>query len=75
MEKHDLHHELPEFEEKIHALKISDNHFRKLFDNYEELNHKIHGVETTGVFSDDELNEMRIKRLALKDELYGMLKY
>ncbi|MDG0974271.1 MAG: hypothetical protein P8O07_08960 [Crocinitomicaceae bacterium] len=50
MEKHDLHHELPEFE-KIHALIISYNHFRKLFDNYNELNHKVRGVETTGVFS------------------------
>jgi len=38
---------------KIHTLIISDSHFRKLF---------------------DELNEMRAKRLALKDELYGMLK-
>lgn len=74
MKKHDLQHELPEFDEKIHALKISNNHFRKLFDAYEELNHKIHGIETTGVFSDDELNEMRAERLALKDELYGILR-
>jgi len=45
-----------------------------MFDEYEDLNHKIHGVETTGVFTDDELNDMRSKRLHLKDELYEMLK-
>jgi uncharacterized protein len=32
MEKHDLHHEFPALEQKIHDLKVSDNHFRKLFD-------------------------------------------
>lgn len=74
MEKHDLHHEFPQFEDKIHDMKMSDNHFRKLFDEYEDLNHKIHGVETTGLFTDDELNDMRSKRLHLKDELYEMLK-
>jgi len=74
MEKHDLHHEFPQFEEKIHDLKVSDNHFRNLFDEYEDLNHKIHGVESTGIFTDDELNQMRAKRLNLKDELYEMLK-
>lgn len=74
MEKHDLHHEFPQFEEKIHDLKMSNNHFKKLFNEYEDLNHKIHGIETTGVFTDDELNDMRSKRLHLKDELYEMLK-
>lgn len=74
MEKHDLHHEFPQFEEKIHDLKMNDNHFKKMFNEYEELNHKIHGVESTGVFSDDELNTMRSRRLHLKDELYEMLK-
>ena len=32
-EKHDLAHELPEFKEKIHELKLSNRHFQKLFDN------------------------------------------
>lgn len=74
MEKHDLHHEFPQFEEKIHDLKMNNNHFKKLFNDYEDLNHKIHGIETTGVFTDEELNDMRSKRLHLKDELYEMLK-
>lgn len=32
MEKHDLHHEFEKHDQRIHDLKISDNHFRKLFD-------------------------------------------
>ncbi len=34
MEKHDLRHEFPEFEQKIHDLKVVDNHFRRLIDDY-----------------------------------------
>ena len=30
-EKHDLLHELPEYKERIHELKISNHHFAKLF--------------------------------------------
>ena len=30
-EKHDLLHELPEYKEHIHELKISNHHFAKLF--------------------------------------------
>lgn len=73
MEKHDLHHEFPEFDAKISELKVSNNHFRKLLDEYETLNHKIHGIETTEVFTDEALTEMRTERLSLKDELYKML--
>lgn len=73
MEQHDLHHEFPEFEEKIHTLKVENNHFKKLFDEYHVINKKIHGVEANQVFTDDELNEMRKNRLQLKDELYAML--
>ena len=29
---HDLAHEFPEMKDAIHALKETDNHFRRLFD-------------------------------------------
>lgn len=74
MNKHDLHAEFPEFNEKIHKLKISNNHFRRLFETYEDINHRIHGLETTGIFDDAELKEMRVQRVTLKDELYNILK-
>ena len=33
-EKHDLIHELPEHREKIHELKMNNNHFARLFEEY-----------------------------------------
>lgn len=74
MTKHDLHHEFPEFDTQIHQLKLTDNHFRKLFDEYHEINNEVHriesGAETT---SDETLNKLRMQRVHLKDELYQIL--
>ncbi len=74
-EKHDLVHELPEHRDTIHQLKMSNNHFSRLFDDYHEVDHEIHriqtGVENT---SDDYLDERKKQRLHLKDELYSMIK-
>lgn len=74
MEKHDLHSEFPELEQKIHELKISNNHFRKLFESYHEVNNNIHRIETGAENTSDEvLNRLRIERVSLKVELFGLL--
>lgn len=74
MEKHDLRHEFPELEQKIHELKTSNNHFKKLFVEYDEVNHATHRIESGAETASDEvLNEYRIKRVHLKDELYKIL--
>jgi uncharacterized protein YdcH (DUF465 family) len=39
---HDLHSEFPQHNDRIHELKVSDKHFRKLFDEYHDTDHKIH---------------------------------
>jgi hypothetical protein len=74
-EKHDLIHELPEYKDRIHELKMSNNHFAHQFDKYHEVDHEVirieEGIETT---SDEYLEELKKKRLALKDELFEMLK-
>ena len=74
-EKHDLIHELPEYKDRIHDLKISNRHFARQFDKYHEIDHEIirveEGIENT---SDEYLEELKKKRLALKDELYAMVK-
>ncbi|MEN8169848.1 MAG: YdcH family protein [Pseudomonadota bacterium] len=74
-EHHDLLHELPEYRDKIHEMKTGNNHFAKLFDQYHEVDHEVRrieqGIETP---SDDYTEEMKKKRLALKDELFQMLK-
>lgn len=74
MEKHDLIHEFPELKEKIHELKVGNHHFRKLFEEYHSTDHDIHRIETGAENTTDEvLNELRKKRLHLKDELFGIL--
>ena len=40
-----LLHELPEHKETIHELKLSNNHFAKLFNQYHESDHEIHRIE------------------------------
>ncbi len=74
-EKHDLIHELPEHRDMIHQLKTSDAHFAKLFEEYHEIDHEVHRIET-GIenTSDDYLEERKKKRLFLKDELFRMIK-
>ena len=74
-EKHDLIHELPEHRETIHALKTSDSHFARLFEEYHEVDHEVHRIETGIENTSDEYLESRKKRrLYLKDELYRMIK-
>lgn len=74
MDKHDLLHDFPEHKEKIHELKVSDTHFRSLFDKYHALTADIYRLETEGVpTSDETLTELRKNRVHLKDELYNYL--
>ena len=73
-EKHDLHHEFPEHRERIHELKIGNSHFAKLFEDYHQVEHEVRrieeGVENT---SDAYLEDLKKKRLSLKDALYNMI--
>lgn len=75
MEKHDILHEFPELKEKVHELKMSNHHFRKIFDEYHELDHEIHSIESGAVVvSDDHLTELRKKRVHLKDSIFAELR-
>lgn len=72
---HELIEEFPEAAEKIHALKETNAHFAKLADEYHELNREIHRIETdVEPASDEHQTELRKKRMALKDEIYALLK-
>lgn len=75
LEKHDLHHEFPEYNDEIHYLKLNDTHFARLFAEYHYADHEIHrieqGVENT---SDEYLEQQKIKRLDLKDKLFAIIK-
>lgn len=74
VEHHDLPHEFPEFKQAIHDLKISSSHFAKLLDEYEQLTTQIEEMEDKDLPVDDfTVEEMKKKRLKLKDELYALL--
>lgn len=74
VEAHDLHHEFPELSEQIRELKMNNRHFAKLFDEYHELDHEVRRIEEEKeAASDERLEGLKVRRVALKDELYGML--
>ena len=74
-DKHDLIHEFPEYRDAIHALKMKDRRFARLFDEYHEVDQEVHRIET-GVenTSDEYLESRKYHRLQLKDELYRLIK-
>lgn len=73
-EKHDLAHEFPEYKERIRDLKMQDEHFARLFDQYHELDDHVRHIEE-GIENTDDmyLEELKKKRLNCKDQLYAML--
>jgi len=71
---HELAEEFPADIDKMHALKVSDAHFAKLFDEYHDINGKIHRAETdVEPMSDEHQAELRKQRLAMKDQIAKML--
>ncbi|MEB4590415.1 YdcH family protein [Candidatus Thiothrix sp. Deng01] len=74
-ESHDLAIEFPEYKELIHALKQDNRHFARLYDEYNEVDAQLHRIEQEiEVHADDFVEELKLRRLHLKDELYGMLR-
>ena len=53
---------------------MNNKHFARLFDEYHDVDHEIHRIET-GVenTSDDYLEGKKKKRLNLKDDLFQMI--
>lgn len=67
----------PEYRDLISKLKQEDAHFARLFDEHNELDDKITGLENnevTAVSAAEEIESLKVKKLALKDELYEILK-
>lgn len=71
---HELAAEFPDLKDRIHQLKISDAHFARLFDDYHTVNREIHRAEAAGLnISDEHYEELKRKRMSLKDQLYAAL--
>jgi uncharacterized protein YdcH (DUF465 family) len=74
-ELHDLHSEFPEHKDKIHELKMQGGHFRRLFDEYDELAHEMIRIQQQIETPSDEVVEgLKLKRLHFKDDLLAMIK-
>ncbi len=71
---HELHEEFPEAAEALHTLKTSDAHFARLAEEYHTINREVHRIETDlEPASDDALEELKKKRLHLKDQIAALL--
>ena len=74
-EHHTLLNDFPEYREQIHHLKTHDAHFRRLFDEYHELDKAVYRMdENIDPTNDDAMEAAKTKRLALKDQLYTLLR-
>lgn len=71
---HELAAEFPEDHDRLHELKMTSPHFVTLADRYHELNGEIHRIEAGVETPSDEYTEtLKKKRLALLDEIAGMV--
>jgi len=65
----------PEYRDLITQLKTTDRHFLTLFDRHNELDQKIKNMEShIEPGSPVEVEVLKKEKLALKDELYGLLR-
>ena len=70
----DLAQEFPEFKDQIHTLKMQDAHFSRLFEEYHTVNREVHRAEQEiETLSDEAMETLKKKRLALKDQLFALL--
>ena len=75
IENHSLINEFPEMRDQIHKLKTSDNHFARLFDEYDAVERQVHRIESGAEpTTDDRLEALKKQRLSLKDQLFVLLK-
>ena len=72
IENHSLLNEFPEYKDRIHDLKMNNHHFARLADEYHEADKEIHNIEQDFKTSDEHLENLKKKRLVLKDEIFGM---
>ena len=67
---HAIHEEFPNDADRIHHLKVTDGHFARLLQDYDEINDQVAGAESRQApMSDEAETELRKKRAMLKDEI------
>jgi len=74
VEHHDLDHEFPKLHHVMDQLKTQNETFRTMFDEYNRLTDEIERIEEADVpVSDFTIEEMKKKRVRLKDRIYHMV--
>lgn len=74
-DNHDLFHELPEYSDRINQLKLNNEHFADLYRKYHEVNSEVERIEENNEgHSDFYVEDLKKRRLHLKDALYSLLK-
>lgn len=74
LEKHTLVNDFPEHQHTIRHLKMNDNHFAKLFNEYHELESEVHHIEKNNEpVADDYLESLKKRRVHLKDQLFTIV--
>ena len=65
----------PEYRDLISQLKTSDRHFQNLFQKHNDLDQKVKNMEARiQPASAEDIEVLKKEKLALKDELYTILK-
>lgn len=74
IDHHDLQNEFPEFADAIAVLKGGNAHFSRLYASYHRLTGNVEDLEAHDMpVADFTLEDMKKRRVQLKDELYHML--
>jgi len=71
---HELAAKFPHKKEQIHDLKLSNQHFAHLADEYHNVNREIHRIEAeVEAASDMRAEDLKKQRIKLLDEISGFL--
>ncbi|QIZ77787.1 YdcH family protein [Ferrimonas lipolytica] len=74
IEDHSLVNEFPKDKTLIQELNMVDNQFHQLFNEYHELDREVHRIEEGIEVSEDaHLESLKVRRLSLKDSLFGAI--
>ncbi len=74
-EHHDLENEFPEYKERIAQLVQNDPEFAHLYQQYQAADEEVWRIEEQiDTPSDTYTEDLKKKRVMLKDKLYALLK-
>lgn len=72
---HELSEEFPREVDQIHLLRLRDAHFARLVEDYQSVNTTVHRmVARIEPVSEQTLEEARLKRVYLKDQIATALR-